>query len=83
MIDFISKFFVLVLQSCGLTMFYYFEQKYLLAKDERILEITDLLPQTTYTIRIHGNITEGELTFKTQAGALNCSTGTTIVISFH
>ena len=48
--------------------------------DERVIEISDLLPQTLYTIRVTGNVQEGETVFKTQAGVGNCATGTTLTV---
>ena len=37
--------------------------------------INNLLPQTTYSIRVTGNVQEEDFVFKTQAGVQNCSTG--------
>ena len=44
------------------------------------VSISNLLPQTSYVIQVTGNVREGELLFKTQPGAVNCTTSENLMI---
>ena len=53
----------------------FFVKKYTLESDQRAMVVSDILPQSSYAVRVTGSAQEEGVVFTTETGVVNCSTG--------